>query len=159
MPAEVLLRYVKNGLSATPIVLTSLNESTTPAELDNRPDPDRFTLREAMAHLADWEPIWKERIGRIRDESFPTLPDRDEEQMAIDNDYAHHDFDADLARFVSDRRELAATLATVTDEEWLRTAYREHVGEVTLFDSIVLILAHDAYHLRQFAEFRRLNRS
>ena len=157
MPSEVLLNYLRNGLATTPIVLTRLAAGITPSELDAHPDPERFSLREAMAHVADWDPIWIGRIGRIRTEDNPDLPNCDEGQMAIDRDYAHTDFAAELARFTADRATLVALLNGVGDDEWARKAYREMVGNISLFDLTVLVLAHDAYHIRQFVEYRKID--
>ena len=32
---------------------------------DRKPDPERFTIREVVAHMADWEGVWLERARRV----------------------------------------------------------------------------------------------
>lgn len=52
-------KYLVGALDGAPDVFESLLAGLTDAEIDRRPDPDRFTLREMMAHLADWSrSIW-----------------------------------------------------------------------------------------------------
>src|SRR5205807_3137623 len=86
-------KYLIVSLGGTPEVAERLLKEV-PADdprWDFRPDPARFTLREVVAHLADWEPIHLERIRRMLEEENPVLPDVDEEKTAVDNDYAHSD--------------------------------------------------------------------
>src|SRR5436190_13009197 len=110
-------KYVLSGLSSTPDVLETIlrgKESSDPI-WDFRPDPDRFTLREMVAHLADWEPIFMERFQRTRSETEPRLPDYDEGKIAIERDYAHSDPIANLARFRAGRASLVTFLQSLDD--------------------------------------------
>src|SRR5689334_15273409 len=103
--------YLLHGLGATPVVVDRLLREATPDDYDRRPDPERFTLREVLAHLADWEPIWLERLRKLRTESQPALPSYDEGQLAIDHDYAHADVNEQQARFRDGRAALLRFLA------------------------------------------------
>ena len=86
-------KYLLTSVGSTPKILASLLKGVSgeDAVWDKRPDPERFTLREVVAHLTDWDPIHIERINRILAEEEPLLPDMDEGQIAIENDYAHQD--------------------------------------------------------------------
>src|SRR5689334_12368800 len=101
MLAVFARRYVLAGLSSTPEVLATILKGldSSDSAWDFRPDPERFTLREMVAHLADWDPIFLHRLERIRDEDNPNLPDLDEGQIAIESDYAHQDPVENLNRF------------------------------------------------------------
>src|SRR5690348_11093850 len=127
IPPVVVRRYLITGLSGTPDVLDGFLKSL-PADdplWDFRPDPDRFTLREIVAHLADWEPIVLERAARTRTENEPHLPDIDEGRLAIEHDYAHSDPHRSLARFREGRVTLINLLRSVEETEWGRLAFRE----------------------------------
>jgi hypothetical protein len=82
--------YVIHALSGTPdvlqFVLGHLPEHAP--EWDERPYPDRFTLREIMAHLADFEAVCLARLQRTKAEDNPTLENWDEEQAVTANHYA-----------------------------------------------------------------------
>ena len=151
----VVQRYTLLALEGTPDVLAGLLKNL-PADSplwDESPDPERFTLREMLAHLADWEPIWKERVARTLAEDKPFLPNKDENQMAIDHDYAKQDPLANLARFRAGREAFIALLKTISEGDWERTAMREGIGEMSLDSMASMILAHDGYHTRQSADW------
>lgn len=154
MVPERVRKYVLEALSATPLVLNRLLDGISDAEADSRPDPERFTIREAIAHMADWEPIWRERFVGIVEKENPDLPGYDEGQFAIDRDYAHSNLSEQLARFAEERAQLTAYIATVPREAWNRTAVHGEMGPITFHDLITLLLAHDGYHVKQVIEFR-----
>ena len=148
-------KYVLTALAGTPIVLDGFLKAVPvhdPA-WDVRPDPERFSLREVVAHLADWEPIFMERLTRTWDETNPTLPDVDEGQIAIEHDYAHSDPQASLARFREGRAALVRLLESLPEEAWERPAYRETLGSMNLEQQMIMILGHDGYHTQQVAQW------
>lgn len=157
MLPDYVRNYLLHGLNDTPVTLDFLLKHASERDYDRRPDPQRFTVREVLGHLADWESIWLERMLRMRDEDNPTLPGYDEGQLAIDHDYAHQDVTAQQTRFREGRAELMAYLHTLEAEGWQRAGVRTEgeaiVGRVTVEALATLILAHDAYHLRQIAEW------
>ena len=106
------LLYARNdffaALEAAPALFDHLLRGLTEEEADRRPDPDRFTIREVIAHLADWEPVFLERLTRMRFEDHPTLPDYDEGQRAIERGYAQSDWHAQAPLFAGRRREIIA---------------------------------------------------
>jgi uncharacterized damage-inducible protein DinB len=153
MLPEQVRQYLLHGLAATPIVLEKLLREATPADYDRRPDPERFTLREVVAHLADWEPVWMERLEKIRSEENPILPSYDEGQWAIDHDYARADVAGRLARFREGRARVIRHLEGLSPEQWERTGQHTQWGALTVATLMMLILGHDGYHLRQTAEW------
>lgn len=152
MLAERAHHYLRHGLAATPVVLERLLSGTTPQDHDRRPDPERFTIREAVAHLADWEGVWLERMQRIKTEE-PFLPGYDEGQWAIDHDYAHSDLVEQTRKFRDGRAAILAFLAELAPADWERTGNHQEAGVLTLESLAVMILGHDGYHLRQVTDF------
>ena len=150
--------YLIKALSGTPVVLDQLLKGRTVNDpiWDLRPDPVRFTLRELLAHLADWEPIWLERFVRMRDESRPFLPSVDEGQLAISNGYGQLDPLQSLARFKSGREAVVKMLDGLTIADWDRTGERESVGPLTLQMMASYVLSHDGYHMLQVVEWLNL---
>ncbi len=149
-----VMKYVLTGLAATPAVLDRLLGSLGSADLawDVRPDPERFSLREMIAHLADWEPIFLNRCMRTRDEDNPILEDIDEGQLAVDHDYAHSDPLLSLARFREGRAKLSMMLGALPDDGWARGAIRYDLP-VNISDIVLMILGHDGYHTKQTIEW------
>jgi hypothetical protein len=156
IPAKVL-SYLMHPLTGMPQTLAVLLKGITSEELDARPFPDRFTLREAIAHVADWEGVWLERIQKIATEDSPFLPGYDEGQWAIDNDYAHSDFAEQMARIVAGRGAIITFLGGLEPSAWQRIGQHGELGAISLFELMVLITGHDGYHLQQVIEYRKLN--
>ena len=146
--------YLFSALESTPILLVGALSNLTDAEADFRPDPARFTLREVLAHLADWDPVFSERLTRMQREDHPTLPGYDEGVWAIEHDYASSDWREQLALFTDRRRALVAQVRAFAAEDWPRTADRPEIGVLSMQDLTMLIPQHDIYHLRQVQEWR-----
>ena len=147
--------YLFTALEASPLVLSHLLSeiAATDSLWDMRRSPDRFTLREMLAHLADWEPIFRERLTRTANENEPLLPNVDEGALALANNYARtNPFDS-LARYREGRTALVAFLRTLPDDAFARTAHREMIGVLTLEEQIALIVGHDGYHAKQTIEW------
>ncbi len=155
LPAKPALRYVLAGLEGTPDVLERLlhDQPAEGAGWDFHPDPERFTLREIVAHLADWDSIFRGRLERMRDEADPSLPDMDEGQIAIERDYAHSNPLDSLARFRRERALTVERLRGLPTDAWERPGRRENLGSMTIESLAVMILGHDGYHTRQVAQW------
>ncbi len=145
--------YLLCDLEATPEVLDRLFAGVAdPAIYDRRPDPERFTLREVMAHLADWEEVFFERIRQTRDEEGATFVGLDPGQVAQDHDYAHADPAECRARFRRGRHVLLAALRGLTPAQWERVGTHAEIGPISLEAQVIMITSHDGYHLQQILE-------
>lgn len=154
MLADKIVRYVLLSLEGEPDVYARLLMGVTDTEADRRPDPARFTLREALAHVAEWEDVFLQRMTATRDTDTPLLQGYDEGQWAIDHNYAHADVPMQLALFRQRRVRNVAFLRALAPDQWARTGRHTEVGPITLEEQMLLMLAHDGYHARQFAEWR-----
>ncbi|HVK06007.1 MAG TPA: DinB family protein, partial [Armatimonadaceae bacterium] len=103
--------------------------------------------------LADWELIWEERYARTAAEDNPTLARPDAGERGAEQGYASADPAESLARFRERRAALTASLRALPDPAWERAAHLERIGDLSLGGLVALALGHDAYHLRQTAEY------
>lgn len=148
--------YLLNALEAAPDVVEYSMFGCRDAEADFRPDEERFTLREIIAHLADWDAIFLQRLQRTRDENEPFLPDVDESRLVIEHDYAGSKIEEQLQLFRERRALLCNFSQEIAAEQWARRCQHERAGRLTLEALATLVVLHDAYHLRQIAQWRRL---
>lgn len=154
MLPERVYRYLLIDLESAPDVLGRMLETITdPSVYDRRPDPERFTLREVVAHLADWDTVFLGRLRQTRGEENPTLQGIDEGQVARDNDYAHADPAGSLNRYKTNRAALVAFLRTLTPAEWERVGSHTELGPITLTAQASLIAFHDGYHRQQAVSY------
>lgn len=152
---EFLKNYLLWALSAPPAVFAKLLEGITQEEIDRKPDPERFSIREIMAHLADWEPVIQERIHRTLNETEPTLATVDPGELAADHDYAHADLAEQIALFNERRAKTVELVTGLNATDWQRTAVRPNIGVLTMEALVAQVPMHDLYHLRQVAEWRK----
>ncbi len=151
MLPNVAHNYLINALEGTPAVLNQLLGGLAPDDTrwDARPDPERFSLREIVAHLTSAEPNWLARASRMRDEDepfFPRLPIQDaeiESRSVSDN----------LAALAEGRRQFVEFLKGLDEAHWARVGRSEFLGPVTIEQQAVFVLVHDGYHARQIAEW------
>ena len=145
------------ALAGTTDVLDGLLGLVGPhgAPCDWRPDADRFTLREVLAHLVDYEAVWMERIRRTREEDRPELMSVDRERLAVDSDYAHSDTAVSRTAFRQRRAALVEYLKGLSPEDWQRVGYwaGPSGGPLTLEEQAGFVGIHDGYHLQQAAQW------
>lgn len=150
-PREMLI----HALAGTPDVLDAMLKvlPLDSEQWDSRPQPERFTLREMAVHMADMETVWYQRVKRTSTESEPFLPNVDQDQLVIDNDYKHTNPLDGLARFRQSRAAFISLLESLPEAAWQRVAHREHVGHLSLQEQVVYTLMHDCYHTQQVAQW------
>ncbi len=145
--------YLLIDLHSGPDVLAALLAAVTdPAIYDRRPDPRRFTLREMVAHLADWESVFLKRLTQTRDEENAILEGLDEGQVAIDHDYAHANPQECLSRYREGRTATVSFLRGLSPWQWERIGRHTEIGPISLTAQAVLIAAHDGYHRQQLLD-------
>ncbi len=147
--------YLLTALAAGPDLVASALEGLTDAEADARPDPDRFNIREAVAHLAEWDPIFLGRMKRMVVEDHPTMPGYDEGQLAIEHHYELTNPVEQATLFRERRIETLAFLMSLTPDQWNRTGNRPEIGIMTVEAIATLMPLHDTYHLKQIIEWRK----
>lgn len=145
--------YVLSSLQKAPVVAERILKRIEPSRFDERSDPDRFTIREAISHLADWEPIWLERFEIGMKTPGATIQAYDEGQLAIDRKYAERDVFSEATRYIEGRKVLLDTFAAFTPEDWEKTIHHPERGVLTLGNFGCMILGHDVYHLEHFTQF------
>lgn len=160
MLIPMMRQRIKMAVAGTPDTLEALLagiESTDPI-WDGRPDLERFTLREIVAHLADYDLLWPARLSRTLAEENPIHVPANPGQMALDHGYAAIDPLVSIATF-RDRRSALVTLLHDTPEDlWQRTARWGEMGTVTFEEQAAVVVIHDSYHTSQIAQWLRLLR-
>ncbi len=152
----MLPKYVQGlvlgAIGGLPLMLETILATAYVADYDKRPDIERFTIREVLAHLADWDAVWTDRVNLILIEDNPSFSRLDPSQMAIDRDYAHFDYLESLRRIADNRIKLVALFEGLSDEQWDRTGTLV-MGPVSVEQLATMAIVHDNYHMRQIAEW------
>jgi uncharacterized damage-inducible protein DinB len=139
-------------LEKTPLLFETLLGNLPLELLQWKPGPERWSISEVLAHLADIEQEFCERVRRITAENTPALQRYD--QARAEN-YSSGTAAEHLARFGAMRRGIAAFLKSLPASAGMRTANHSELGTITLAQLLNEWASHDLGHLRQVAEVYR----
>ena len=141
-------------LAATPgelyaLVSPLLSNATGLEFVNSRPAPDKWSLREILAHLADCEIASGYRIRQSLAEPNHAMQPFDQDLWAAH--YAEYDAASSLATFVTLRNWNMLLLKTLKPEDWERTVSHPERGTGILRELIETIAGHDLNHLERLA--------
>lgn len=147
------LQHVLKGLSATPRVVELLVRGLKQDDpIWDRGHEGRFTLRESLAHLADWDEVFLERAFASMAADEPMGTDPDAGDFATERNYGSSNPDESIGRFADNRASLLAFFSSLPAEDWSRATVHPRHGRMTLEAQAVHILGHDGYHLKYLTE-------
>jgi hypothetical protein len=144
-------------LSATPLRVAELIDGLSEEQLSWKPSPELFSLRESVWHLRDIDVEgYERRIHLILHEDSPKLPDVNGGKLAREQNYNAQPIDPALTELAIVRASSVERLSDCADADLERTAEMEGVGVVTLRRLLEMWMRHDAEHLADMAELRRV---
>ncbi len=124
-------------------------------QLDARPIPGKWSTRQVVCHLADFEPIYADRMKRVVAEQCPTFFGGDPDTFAAGLAYERRSVDEELALLAAVRKHMATILRELTADDFQRTGNHSEAGPMTLETLLRNIAGHVPHHLRFIAEKRR----
>lgn len=145
--------YLIRGLGDSALSFQHIVTAVMPEKYDLAVDPERFSFREAVAHVADWEPILRERIRICAEEPGGVVPAFDETQRGIEQGYASADPVECAARLVVERGKTVEYLKGLRDEQWAGIGVHPERGEMSAYDWANTILGHDLYHIEHLLRY------
>lgn len=119
-----------------------------------RPVPGRWSTAECVAHLADTEVFFTDRIVRTVALDRPLLMAADETLYIERLDYQGADLEEQLTLFIALRRHAARVLRAQPPGAWSRTAVHSGSGLLTLRQLVLQPVRHLRHHLPFLAEKR-----
>lgn len=129
-----------------------INRATTnlsEAELDFKPAPDKWSIRQILNHLCDSEIMAITRMLRIITEENPSLLAYDQNKWAAKLFYEHLDEKGALLIFGLMRTRMYHLFTMLPIEAWSRKGVHSEKGEVSLFDMLKTYSEHGEKHLQQ----------
>jgi len=134
---------------AAPAKLASLVKGKTRKQLTRRPAPDKWSVAEIMAHLADAEIAISWRIRQILAKNAIPIQAYDQDAWAGTFQYAKRDPRQSLANFRGLREANLALLKSVPRKLWENYGIHEERGNETVAHIVRMVSGHDINHLRQ----------
>jgi len=128
-----------------------------------RPDslPGKWSPREVVAHLADWEPILRGRLETAYQTPGASVQGIDEwvrgEEVGYgwvrgeEVGYGRMDLEDALAVFRSERARTLAFLEGLSEDDFGRDFVHSELGRMTIREYASNMLGHDVFHLEQLS--------
>jgi hypothetical protein len=147
-----------DSLEGTPIVCGVLTAALAPGDPRwDRAYPDRFTLREVFAHLADYDVLFNDYLDKALAATITApapVPSFTPDEVAAGRGYDHSDPRERLTALRATRAAMVAKLHALDDADWTAHAMTSpRHGTLNIDELATLFLAHDGYHVRQIAEY------
>jgi DinB superfamily len=137
--------------SATAGKLARFLKGKSPARLRKRPAPQKWSVAEIVAHLADVEIVQGWRMRSIL--GAPGIPIQafDQDAWVLAGHYDKRDPRKSFEQFRVLREMNLALLKTLAPEQWKHHGMHSERGEESIQRIVTLVAGHDLNHLEQIA--------
>jgi hypothetical protein len=132
--------------------LERLIEGVPIAKLRKRPAPDKWSVGEILAHLAETEIVGGFRMRLILGAPGTPVPAFDQDAWAIGGHYAKRDPRKSLEQFRAMREANLDLLKSLTPEQWKHHGIHAERGVETIEHIVRLYAGHDINHTQQIEE-------
>ncbi len=146
---ELLERYRRG-----PELIATLMTGAAGAELDFKPAPEKWSLRQIVSHLADAEIVAADRFRRIIAEDNPTLIGFDQNAWTANLNYGRRKTSESVELFRRLRSDCYELLKDLAPETFARRGNHSERGSVTLRDQLETMAEHAESHGRQIQQVR-----
>ena len=132
-------------IAVTPVRLGLILDGLSSAEVEKRPAPGKWCVREIIAHLADCEIAWSWRLRQVLGEDHAVL--QPFEQDAWAKMYDAYTLDAAWASFKALRAWNVALVGALSEADRKKGYTHPERGEETLWTLVEIMAGHDLHHL------------
>jgi hypothetical protein len=140
---------------AGPASLRKAVEGMNREALGARPVAGKWSTLEVLCHLADFEPIYADRMKRVIAEENPLLMSGDPDRFQARLAYGNRDAKEELTLIETVRGQMARILSTLSEADFERTGKHSTDGPVSLAVLLERITDHIPHHVQFIEEKRR----
>ena len=140
--------------AAAPAKLASLIDGLSPEQLARRPAPDKWSIQELVAHLADDELVGAYRIRLILSAPGTLIQAFDQDVWARTGRYDKTDVRSSLEMFRVLREANLALFRSLRPEEWAMAGMHAERGAESIRDIAMYYAGHDINHFKQIEAIR-----
>jgi uncharacterized damage-inducible protein DinB len=133
-------------IAETPVRLGLILDGLSTAEIEARPAPGKWSVREIVAHLADCEIVWAWRLRQVYGEAQAVT--QPFEQDAWAKVYDAYSFELAWATFKALRAWNVAFVGALAEADKKKGyTHPERGGDETLWTLVEIMAGHDLHHL------------
>jgi uncharacterized damage-inducible protein DinB len=126
----------------------------TAEQLDARPIPGKWSTKQVICHLADFEPVYVDRMKRVIAENDPTMFSGDPDLFAARLAYDQRDVAVELDFIALARKHMGAILRALKPEDFQRRGMHSDAGPIMLEKLLTNITNHIPHHVKFIDEKR-----
>lgn len=116
-------------------------------QLDAKPIPGTWSTRQVVCHVADFEPIYADRMKRVIAEDEPTFFGGDPDVFAARLAYEQRNVDDEVQLVESVRGQMVSILRTLAPNGFRRTGNHLEHGPLSLETLLSRITGHIPHHV------------
>jgi len=150
MPQDELIDEYLQG----PKLLRDALRGMSPAQIDAAPVPGKWSTRQIVCHISDFEPVYADRMKRVVAEDRPQMMSGDPDQFAARLAYGARDIEVELDLIEACRKHVASILKALPAEAFERVGLHSRDGELTLTTLLRRVTNHVPHHAKFIAEKR-----
>ena len=135
--------------SATPKKLARLVKGVSTAKLRKRPAPDKWSVAEILAHLADVEIVVGWRMRSILGAPGTPIQAFDQDAWVMAGHYAKRDPRKSIEQHRVVREANLALLKSLSADQWKQYGQHAERGQESIERIVAMIAGHDVNHIRQ----------
>jgi hypothetical protein len=136
-------------LAATPKKLERLIKGASTAKLRKRPAPEKWSMAEILAHLADVEIVIAWRMRSVLGAPGTQIQAYDQNAWVEALHYEKRDFRESLVQQRVLREANLALLKTLTPEQWKQFGTHSERGQESIERIVRMAAGHDLNHIQQ----------
>ena len=129
--------------------LASLIRGKSKKQLTRRPAPDKWSVAEILAHLADAEIVVSWRLRQVLCSNGASLQPFDQNVWASTLDYAHRDPKQSLETYRVLREGNHALLKKIPSSLWDNYGMHQERGQESVSHIVRMLAGHDVNHIGQ----------
>lgn len=139
---------------AGPQKLRAAVAGMTAEQLDARPISGKWSTKQVICHLADFEPVYVDRMKRVIAEDQPTMFSGDPNLFAARLAYDHRDVAVELDFIEVARKHMGPILRALKPDDFQRTGIHSEAEPITLEKLLTNITNHIPHHIKFIDEKR-----
>jgi hypothetical protein len=143
---------------AAPKKLAALLKGKSSKQLMRRPGPDKWSVAEIVAHLADAELAISWRLRQVLANNAIPIQAYDQDLWAKTFNYAKRNPRQSLANFTSLREANMALLKSVSRKLWENYGVHQERGNESVNHVVRMVAGHDLNHLQQIGKILKPKR-
>jgi hypothetical protein len=144
--------------AATPKKIERLLKGVPTSKLRKRPTPDKWSVSEILAHLADAEIVGGFRMRLILGAPGTPVAAFDQDSWVTSGHYAKRDPRKSVAQFRAVREANLTLLKSLSPEQWKHYGMHSERGQETIEHIVRMFAGHDLNHLQQIERILSVKR-